>query len=142
MIDAIVSVDAFHYFGTDDLYLQNVSNLLKPDGVLAVAVPGVREELEVLPPGHLAEHWSWDFCSFHSPGWWRRHWERTGLVQVVHDEWLPNGRDLWLRWERALTARAAERGLPRDRRDEQLLERDTDGLLGFSLIAARLPKRA
>src|SRR6185503_17170254 len=51
--DAIVSVDAFVYFGTDDLYLANVARLLKPGGTLAIAVAGLTREIDGPVPGHL-----------------------------------------------------------------------------------------
>jgi hypothetical protein len=38
------------------------------------------EEYDTLPPPHLAPYWQWDFCAWHSAAWWRRHWEKTGLV--------------------------------------------------------------
>lgn len=40
--DAIVSMDAYHYFGTDDLYLQtHFSRLVKPGGQIGIVVPGL-----------------------------------------------------------------------------------------------------
>ncbi len=36
---AIVSIDAYHYFGTDDLYLGYVSRFLRPGGHLCIVVP-------------------------------------------------------------------------------------------------------
>jgi cyclopropane fatty-acyl-phospholipid synthase-like methyltransferase len=36
--DAIVSFDAYHYFGTDDLYLGYISKFLKPGGHLACLI--------------------------------------------------------------------------------------------------------
>ena len=48
--DAIVSFDAYHYFGTDDLYLGYISSFLKLGGRLGIVVPGTREELSEVPP--------------------------------------------------------------------------------------------
>jgi cyclopropane fatty-acyl-phospholipid synthase-like methyltransferase len=134
--DAIVSVDSYHYFGTADLYVEEMVRLLAPGGRLGVVVPGLRTELDELPPPHLAEWWDWDFCAFHSPDWWRRLWARSGLVDVEVAEWLPGGHDLWVRWERLSQAYAAERGDPPYDRYPRLLEADTDGLLGFVLLVA------
>jgi cyclopropane fatty-acyl-phospholipid synthase-like methyltransferase len=39
--DVIVSVDAYHYFGTDDLYLGYLAPFLKKEGQIAIAVPGL-----------------------------------------------------------------------------------------------------
>src|SRR6058998_3707963 len=38
--DAIVSFDAYHYFGTDDLYLGYCSRFLRPGGRIGIMVPG------------------------------------------------------------------------------------------------------
>lgn len=51
--DAVVSVDAYHYFGTSDLYFsQYVAPLLAPGGELGIVVPGLANEFAEVPP-HL-----------------------------------------------------------------------------------------
>lgn len=62
--DAILSLDAYHYFGTDDLYVGYISRFLKPDGVLGIVVPSVAAEISEFPLSHLAEYWDWDFAVF------------------------------------------------------------------------------
>jgi cyclopropane fatty-acyl-phospholipid synthase-like methyltransferase len=71
--DAILSFDAYHYFGTGDLYLGYVSKFIRPGGRLCIVVPGLVHELEDGPPELLRPYWEWEFSSFHSPSWWRRH---------------------------------------------------------------------
>jgi hypothetical protein len=46
----------------------------------------------------LLAFWEWDFCSFHSPDWWRKHWEKTRLVTVESAGLVAGGWNLWLRW--------------------------------------------
>lgn len=65
--DVIVSVDAYHYFGTDDLYIGYVSQFLRPGGRIGIVVPGTTSELGAAVPEHLTEFW--EFCSFHGPEW-------------------------------------------------------------------------
>ena len=48
--DAIVSFDAYHYFGTDDLYLGYILEFLRPGGRLCIVSPGLNEELCEGPP--------------------------------------------------------------------------------------------
>ena len=43
--DAIVCVDAFIHFGTDDLYLDYLHKFVKPGGQIGIVVPGFMEEL-------------------------------------------------------------------------------------------------
>lgn len=92
--DAIVSMDAYHYFGTDDMYLPSLVRLLKPNGPIGIVVPGLEHEIDALP-----DNWDWDFCAFHTPEWWRRHWAITRCVNVTVADRLPHGRDLWLLWD-------------------------------------------
>jgi cyclopropane fatty-acyl-phospholipid synthase-like methyltransferase len=95
--DAIVSVDAFEYFGTDVLYLPSLVRYLKPGGQVGIVNAGVNHEVEILPA-----EWPSDFCTFHTPEWWRRHWSITRCVNVEVADHLPEGRALWLRWNQAL----------------------------------------
>ena len=48
--DAIVSIDAFPYFGTDDLYLGYLARFVKPDGLIAIAGAGLVQEIEGAVP--------------------------------------------------------------------------------------------
>lgn len=89
--DAIVSVDSFPYYGTDDLYLRSVGRLLKPGGQLGIAEAGPVQELEAPIPDHLRTWWTPDLGCMHSPGWWRRHWEQAGVVDIEVADLLPGG---------------------------------------------------
>jgi cyclopropane fatty-acyl-phospholipid synthase-like methyltransferase len=136
--DAIVSFDAYHYFGTDDLYLGYISAFLKPGGRLGIVVPGTLEELSELPPPHLARYWVWDFCSFHSSNWWRRHWEKTGLLEIETADTLVDGWKLWLDWNEVCAQFGQEKLAHLARREAEMLRVDDGRTLGFvRLIAQR-----
>lgn len=135
--DAIVSLDAYHYFGTDDLYLGAILKFLKPGGRLGIAVPGVSRELDG-PPAHLKPWWEWEFCSFHTPAWWRRHWEKTGLVTVETADRLEGGRILWRDWCRLVAPHVGDWG-PHLTREADMLDADTEDLLGFVRVVATKP---
>ncbi len=77
-----MSIDAYQYFGTDDLYLGQVSSLLRPGGRIGAVVPALFEELGERVPDTLKPYWEWEFCCFHGPEWWRTHWAKTGRVRV------------------------------------------------------------
>jgi SAM-dependent methyltransferase len=96
--DAVVSVDAYHYFGTDELYLGYLRQFVRPGGQLGIAVPMLTAELRE-PPEHLKPFWEWDFWSFHSADWWRHHWSKTGLVDVEAAEPIPDSWRHWLLWD-------------------------------------------
>jgi cyclopropane fatty-acyl-phospholipid synthase-like methyltransferase len=65
---AIVSVDAYHYFGTDDLYLAwGLSPFLTSGGRIGVVVPGIREEVDEVPES-LRPYWGPDLWTMVGTG--------------------------------------------------------------------------
>lgn len=135
--DAIVSLDAYQYFGTDDLYLGYIAKFLKPGGHIGIVCPGFSHEIAE-PPAHLVPWWEWDFCCFHSPEWWRHHWAKTGLVVVERAERMPDGHALWLDWYRATVHLL--KGFHRQSAADgiAMLEADQGQLFGFTCVVARV----
>ena len=136
--DAMVSVDAYHYFGTDDLYLENhMARLVKPGGQMGIVVPGLVEELPSgEPPEHLRRYWEPAFFSLHSPAWWKRHWERSGLVTVELADLLPDG---WRHWMVSDSLWSKHLGKPSDEAD--MLALDGGQTLGLVRMVARRNER-
>jgi hypothetical protein len=64
---------------------------------------GLAHEFDADPPTHLASIWAreWEFWSFHSPEWWRRHWSRTGLVDIEVADRVADGWRHWANWDEA-----------------------------------------
>lgn len=100
--DAIVCVDAYPYFGTDDLYLNYLAHFVKSGCRLGIAGAGLVREVEGAVPDHLRDFWTQDFWAFHSAAWWQKHWERTGIVDVDLADTMPNGWRCWLDWHHAV----------------------------------------
>jgi hypothetical protein len=46
--------------------------------------------------------WGQDFWAIHSAGWWRRHWERTGILDIDVADNMPDGWQRWLDWQHAV----------------------------------------
>jgi SAM-dependent methyltransferase len=144
--DLIISLDAYHYFGTDDLYLGYISRFLKPGGRLVVVSPGVTQELSEIPPT-FRPYWEWEYCSFHSPSWWRRHWEKTSLLDVEGSDLLPDGWVLWAEWFELMDRLAAQGTLnglsaipAADVRGQaEMVRTDAGRTLGFVRLIARNP---
>ena len=121
--DAIVCIDAFFYFGTDDLYLSYLSRFLSPDGQLGISQPGLARELNGAIPCHLDEpvgdgdgeaFWVPGVShSHHSVAWWRAHFERSTVFAVEHAEAVDSGWEIWLDWETARNGRGLT-GYPSD----------------------------
>ncbi|HLJ68775.1 MAG TPA: methyltransferase domain-containing protein [Chloroflexota bacterium] len=131
--DALVSLDAYHYFGTNDLYLQYYARLVRAGGPIGIVVPGIRQEFAGGLPGHLAPYWERDFWSFHSPQWWRTLWERTGPVKVEHADMAPDGWHQWITWLEV----CRDFHYPFPPSELEMLRLDAGRNLGFSRIVAR-----
>lgn len=130
---AIVCVDAYHYFGTDDLYLGYFSKFVRPGGQIGIVVPGLVKEFDTGVPDHLKPYWVWDFCSFHSPDWWRAHWEKTGFIDVEVADMLPDGWKHWLLWQEV----CFDEGFTTDQQEAEMLRVDAGRNLGFTRVVGR-----
>lgn len=131
--DAAISLDAYHYFGTDDLYLDRYARFVRPGGLLGIVVPGLAREIAGDLPAHLAPYWEPAFWSFHSPDWWRSHWARTGPVEVLHADLLPDGWRHWLTWLEV----AAAHGYRSSPEEAAMVREDAGRTLGFARLVAR-----
>ena len=89
--DAIVSVDSFYYYGTDDLYMNYLARIVKTGGLVGVSGAGLTNEIEGPVPDHLREWWGQDAWAFHSASWLRRHWERNGIVDIEAADTMLDG---------------------------------------------------
>ena len=132
--DAIVSIDSFPYYGTDDLYLSYVARFLKPDGHIAIAGAGLTQDIDGPVPEHLRAWWTPDLWSLHSAWWWRRHWERTGIVEIEVADSLPDGWRWWLDWHKAVA--------PDNEVEIRALEADRGRYLGYVRVVARRSSQA
>jgi len=129
--DAIVSVDSFVYYGTDEFYLNYLARFLKPGGRLGIAQVGLVAEIEGSVPEHLGEWWRQDqlWC-LHSPAWWRRHWGRTGILEIEEADAMVDGWRHWLSWLREVA--------PGNAMEIGALEADAGRHLGYVRAVGRL----
>ncbi|HTG43410.1 MAG TPA: methyltransferase domain-containing protein, partial [Verrucomicrobiae bacterium] len=100
--DAVVSIDSFVYYGTDDHYLNYLARFVKAGGAIGIAGAGLMQEIEGEVPEHLRSWWEPGIWSLHSAAWWRRHWGKTGIVNVEIADDLPDGWREWLDWHRII----------------------------------------
>jgi len=128
--DAILSIDSFYYYGTDDMYLNYIARFLKPGGVLGIVGAGVMREVKGSLPEHLRAWWLQDlpWC-FHSAPWWKQHWEWTGILDVTVADTLPDGWRYWLDWQKFVA--------PKNVTEIQTLEADAGNYLGYFRVVGR-----
>jgi cyclopropane fatty-acyl-phospholipid synthase-like methyltransferase len=130
--DAIVSIDSFPYYGTDDLYLNYLARFVKPGGPVGIAGAGLMREIEGGVPGHLRQWWTQDLWCLHSAAWWRRHWERTAVMDIDLADTMTDGWRLWLDWHKTIC--------PENEVEIKALEADRGSYLGYvRLIGRRNP---
>jgi len=127
--DAIVCIDSFFYYGTDDLYLNYLARFVKPGGLGGIAVAGLVREIEGSLPDDLGEWWTQDLWCLHSAAWWRRHWERTGIMDINLAESMSDGWQLWLDWHRAVA--------PDNEAEIKALEADCGSYLSYVRVVGR-----
>ena len=127
--DAIVCIDSFPYYGTDDLYLNYLARFVKPGGQVGIAGAGLMREIEGPVPDHLREWWTQDLWCLHTAGWFRRHWERTGILNVELQDTMPDGWQCWLDWHRVIA--------PDNQAEIAALEADEGRYLGYIRLVGR-----
>ncbi|MCK5129224.1 MAG: class I SAM-dependent methyltransferase [Clostridiales bacterium] len=99
--DAIICVDSYIYFGTDDLYLDYIQKYLAPKGEIGIVVPGLAKEFDDDVPEHLNDFWGQDCWTWHTVDWWQHLWTRTGLVDIIKADLLEDGCQHYLQWKQA-----------------------------------------
>ena len=106
---------------------------MRPNGLIGVIVPGIRDTPGGPLPSYLTDRWGTDMCTWLPPDWWRQHWERTGLVTVETADMVPHGWQDWLHWLE--TCARVGRGYEPD---ENMVRADNDTHLGLTRLVARL----
>ena len=131
--DAIVSLDSYHYFGTDVHYLEfHMLKLLKRGGQIGIVSPASPEQIPQPPPEHLNGGWYW----MNSVDWWRNHWNRYPDLEVEKVELLPGGWELWVRWHEFLNLYGSH-NRPGEAGELDRLLADEGKYLGFVRMVAR-----
>ena len=82
--DAIVSVDSYHYFGNDESFMDSkLAPLVKKGGLIAIAVPGLKQELTGELPKEMALSWTKeDIQTMHSCDWWKELLAKSKTITV------------------------------------------------------------
>lgn len=96
--DAVISVDAYHYFGYNEEFLdKHIVPMVKKGGIVAIAVPGMKDDFsgefpEVLKP----------FCppdaNFFSVNQWKTLWSKSTAVTVDWAGALESHQKAWEEW--------------------------------------------
>lgn len=101
---------------------------------MGIAGAGLVREIEGSIPEHLREWWTQDLWCLHSSAWWRRHWERTGIIDIELADTMHDGWRLWLDWHRAVA--------PDNEAEINALEADRGSYLGYIRLVGRRQAQA
>ncbi len=140
--DAIVSIDSYHYFGADDLFLFYLIRFARAGGKIGVVVPGLMQPIDKGIPQHLTQKqsnghafWEDECISFHTADWWRALWERSNRVNMIVADPMPDGWKYWRDFESILEKAGKNYPFPSV---VEALETDHGRYLGFiRLVASR-----
>jgi SAM-dependent methyltransferase len=139
--DAVFSMNAFFYFGTDDLYPPYLLRFLKAGGEIVIGCPCYRDEIGPDTPEEFLLEFP-DCLAVHSPTWWRRHFEQTKNALVLQSSLHPRGVEFWEDRVRYLLEEEDPREMARWKRDMvygmiRMLNRDADGFVSHFILHAR-----
>ena len=131
--DAVIGIDSFLYFATDERYLSYLTTFIKPRGYIGVVDIGFSRDIATVAqaPKYLrpefAEHWSY----VHTLTCWRQHWGKTDLVDVEYAELLPQSDALLRKYVRERPPTQTEDPIMRASRS------DSDGPISLFCLVAR-----
>jgi len=117
--DAIISVDAYHYFGNNDEYFDKyLKRLLKKDGIVALAFPGLKKEMDDSIPEEMRKYWDEEMLqTWHSINWWKPKFEKSlNFIEIQEmncfdkawDDWLKTNNPYAIEDREMLTANAGQ----------------------------------
>lgn len=89
--DAIIAVDSYMYFGTDERFTPYISQFLKPGGVVGMVDICFSKEINYLAelPEFLRPHYQDKWYFVHSLEWWVKLWKKTGHLKICNAEIVP-----------------------------------------------------
>ena len=80
--DAVFSLDAYFYFGAKGGFLEtHLTPFLRPGGLIAIAVPGLKEDFTGGVPEELCPYWQEDI-NLYTVAWWADLFERSPAVRL------------------------------------------------------------
>ncbi len=139
--DALISLDAYHYFGTAATYPAQAARYVRPGGQLGVVVPCLLKDIDyAAPPAHLAawrDQWPdpEEFELIRSLNWWRANWNESEAVTLECADTQPDG---WRYWLDFLYAAEGYHNCPDDG-EAAALEADEGEYLGLIRLLGRRP---
>ena len=98
--DAIISFDAYNYFGLEGSFMDDtLSPFVKTGGQIALAFPGFKKDIHHnLPPEFLLSWRAEDLDSFHSCEWWNNLLSQSKKIRIESISEMSCFEDSWADW--------------------------------------------
>jgi len=98
--DALISVDSYHYFGSSSTYFgTHIARLLKPNALIAIAVPGMQFEMGETIPEEMKPYWPMEAVrTWHSIPWWQAALTASSAFQLESIAELDCFNTAWQSW--------------------------------------------
>jgi len=132
--EAVISIDSFSYYSTDDWYLPYLAQFIKPGGYIGVSEWTFKEQFnrtadvpDYLKPCYL----ELGFHNMHSIEWWVNHFEKTGLFTIEIAEVLPENDFILADYIRQFESVESERLII------EALKQDKSGLIRAAQFVAK-----
>jgi cyclopropane fatty-acyl-phospholipid synthase-like methyltransferase len=89
--DAVIVVDSYMYFGTDERFTPYISQFLKPGGYIGIVDICFSKEINYLAelPEFMRPHYQDKWYFVHSLEWWVKLWNKTGHLKINAAEIVP-----------------------------------------------------
>lgn len=98
--DAAICIDAYHYFGRDPEYLdKHLLPLVKPGGLILLAVPGLKRDVHADPPQELLISWTReDLETLHDSAYWRNILAASAGAEILSIDEMQGTDECWADW--------------------------------------------
>ena len=96
--DAVISVDAYQYFGyKDEYYVKYLEPILKKDALVAISIPGMKYEVHKNVPDEMKPYWPDEALeTWHSINWWKEKFE--GKLNDLQIKEMTYFDEAWQNW--------------------------------------------
>ena len=98
--DAVVSTDSYNYFGRDPNYLDDkLLPFVKPNGLIYVAVPGMKNDCHDHLPSELLRSWTPEQLDYlHDVTYWKNIVERCQDAEILEVSEMASDDEVWKDW--------------------------------------------
>ncbi|AJJ19202.1 MULTISPECIES: SAM-dependent methyltransferase [Yersinia] len=80
--DALISIDAYHYFGASSMFFDyHLAPYLKAGAGVAILIPGLKAPFNHGIPPEMAPFWH-SGMNFFTVNWWQQLWQQSAFLQM------------------------------------------------------------